>query len=194
MTISPDDLVRREVHYCASNLIAKLCEVTHHDNDAELHDRVVEISAPVPDPKEAAIQNGWAKCYDSPEWYRLATDREEGSRDIQQLPTGVRHVFEPDATSACEYDDIDPYDYAREVLEHWIVSDWLADKLAEHGEAVDKDICELTIWGRTTTGQAISQDHVIQTICADLNKARGGVPLFDPDGKMHTAKGLPGTC
>lgn len=55
-----------------------------------------------------------------------------------------------------------------ECYEHWIVSEWLAGKLETKGEIVIRDICGLTIWGRTTTGQAISMDHVIQQIYNEL--------------------------
>jgi hypothetical protein len=55
-----------------------------------------------------------------------------------------------------------------EIYEHWIVSDWLADKLKAKGETVARDICGLTIWGRATTGQAIYIDGVIEAIARDL--------------------------
>jgi hypothetical protein len=56
-----------------------------------------------------------------------------------------------------------------EVYEHWIVTRWFADKLEEKGEVVGRDICGIgAIWGRTTTGQAISMDWVIQQIHKDL--------------------------
>lgn len=61
----------------------------------------------------------------------------------------------------CEEHNLD-YDYI-EVYEHWIVTNWLAGKLAGKGE-ITGDICGLTVWGRTTTGQAISMDWVIQEI------------------------------
>lgn len=54
--------------------------------------------------------------------------------------------------------------WSLDVLEHWIVSDWLADKLIAKGETVNKDFMGLVIWGRTTSGQHISQDYVIQQI------------------------------
>ncbi len=57
-----------------------------------------------------------------------------------------------------------------EAYEHWIVSDWLADKLIEHGEMVTKDFLGLTIWGRTTSGQAIFLDGVIERIYDSLGK------------------------
>lgn len=55
----------------------------------------------------------------------------------------------------------------REVFEHWIVSDWLADKLAERGETTTKDFWGLTIWARTTTGQGIAMDSIIEAIARD---------------------------
>ena len=55
----------------------------------------------------------------------------------------------------------------QEALEHWIISDWLADKLAEENEMVTKDFLGLTIWGRTQSGQAVSMDYVIQKIAKE---------------------------
>src|SRR5258707_13415197 len=49
-----------------------------------------------------------------------------------------------------------------EVYEHWAVSPWLASKLAAQGEKVNMDFANLNVWARTTTGQQISGDSVIQ--------------------------------
>ena len=57
-----------------------------------------------------------------------------------------------------------------EIYEHWVVSDWLADKLETHGELIVRDFHGLTIWGRPTTGQMIAMDGVIQ----DIAKSVGG--------------------
>lgn len=51
-----------------------------------------------------------------------------------------------------------------EILEHWIVSDWLAKKLESKGELIEWNFYNLTIWGRTTSGQSIAMDNVIQEI------------------------------
>jgi hypothetical protein len=67
----------------------------------------------------------------------------------------------------CKSEGIDPYQ--REVFEHWLVSDWLADKLEAHGEKVDRDFAGMTVWARTTTGQAIYADYVIEQIATELN-------------------------
>lgn len=51
-----------------------------------------------------------------------------------------------------------------EVLEWWLVTSWLADRLREQGEIIiDELSCHW--WGRTSSGQAIYMDHVIEQIC-----------------------------
>ncbi len=65
--------------------------------------------------------------------------------------------------------DNDDENYPVEALEHWIVSDWLAGKLEEKGEMVLRDFLGLTIWGRTTSGQLIAADYVIEEITRELN-------------------------
>ena len=50
-----------------------------------------------------------------------------------------------------------------EALEHWLISEWLAKRLLEEGEMVI-EFLGLTIWGRTTSGQAIYIDSVIEDI------------------------------
>lgn len=67
------------------------------------------------------------------------------------------------ACRLCQHPD--EYD----ILEHWIVTDWLAQKLAACGETVDEDFAGLAVWGRTTHGQAIAEDDVIAEICAGIN-------------------------
>ena len=64
----------------------------------------------------------------------------------------------------------DEEDEYEEVFEHWIVSDWLADKLIAKGETVVKDFHGLTIWGRCCTGQAILLDGVIREIYLELQE------------------------
>ena len=54
-------------------------------------------------------------------------------------------------------------EYPDEALEHWLVSDWLGNRLKEEGEMV-VNFMNLTIWGRTTSGQAICIDSVIEDI------------------------------
>jgi len=57
-----------------------------------------------------------------------------------------------------------------EIYEHWIVSDWLAGRLEERGEVVQRDFYGLTVWGRACTGQAILLDSVICAIYDEFHR------------------------
>lgn len=54
-----------------------------------------------------------------------------------------------------------------EILEYWSVSDYMSNKLREKGHAVI-EMHGHNIWGRTTSGQAISLDNVVSAICHDM--------------------------
>jgi len=55
------------------------------------------------------------------------------------------------------------YDNPQDVFEWWVVSDWLLDKLEANGQPVMRTDWG-NWWGRTTTGQAILLDWVIEKI------------------------------
>lgn len=110
-----------------------------------------ELRTPLDDWEEAAREAGWKN---------LGSDA-EGAR------ANWRHAREHDgfefesAQAVCEEYGLDPYQW--EIYEYWAVSEWLAGKLQEAGERVG-DFGNLKVWGRTTTGQAISMDGVIGAI------------------------------
>ena len=53
-----------------------------------------------------------------------------------------------------------------DVLEWWLVDSWLAERLQQQGEVVIEEYgCYW--WGRSTSGQAIYLDSVIQSICEE---------------------------
>lgn len=56
-----------------------------------------------------------------------------------------------------------------EVYEHWLVDSYFAEQLKGAGEIVF-EFENMTIWGRTTTGQSISMDYVIQEMVKDLDE------------------------
>lgn len=174
--ITTDDLVNREVHHCISFLMSTLAQgcgaiqntgphahPAHRsagpDNLAALCEAAFELSTPILDYEEAAIQAGWT--YEPRVWTRPKTDDDPNPNDGNVMATAT-------AIHACRCDDLEPID--REVFEHWIVSDWLARKLEAKGEKVDFDFAGLTVWVRTTTGQAITQDAVIQEIHAEMQQ------------------------
>jgi hypothetical protein len=83
----------------------------------------------------------------------------------------IRHNVSALITSDDEYREIacdfnlDPeYD---DVYEHWLCTGYFAKELEAHGELVF-GFCNMTVWGRTTTGQSIALDYVIRQIVKDL--------------------------
>jgi len=168
MARTPKDIVRMEVHYCVSSLVSTLAQAeslaggTLEPRDlATLTEQAFELAAPIEDWEEPAREAGWT-------WDEAA---EEFRQSDQGDDYNAFHKANPDDETRwvdlCESEGIDPHQ--REVYEHWIVSDWLADKLEALGEKVDRDFAGLTVWARTTTGQAIYADSVVEKIAADLN-------------------------
>lgn len=93
-----------------------------------------------------------AKTLGLPEQCKFESDADDDAEAWQEL---------------CEYEGIDADSYRSEAYEHWIVSWWLARKLAEHGE-ITGQLWGLHIWGRCCTGQSMTLDHVIQQIAIEL--------------------------
>ena len=56
----------------------------------------------------------------------------------------------------------------QDIFEWWAVGEWMKDQLLEQGEPVLENDYG-TWWGRTTTGQAIALDSVIETIYTKLH-------------------------
>lgn len=155
-------LVSAEVHYCVSHLVATLAGDAYNIPQGEVEklcSQAAELAAPIPDYEEAAREAGWKTADLTPSMLvREFTDRVEAE---------TANSWQ----DACDLADIEPYD--RDVFEHWIVSEWLADKLEAKGEKVDRDFAGMTIWARTTSGQSIEIDSVIKAIHADLVRQYG---------------------
>lgn len=56
----------------------------------------------------------------------------------------------------------------QEVMQFWLVSDWLADKLEAIGAPVARDILGFNVWGRTECGQALTMDHHLSRVANAL--------------------------
>lgn len=174
-TITAEQLAKREVHACVSTLVSTLANayVSSADNVelADLCEQALELASPVLDYEEAAIDAGWKQSRLEYRYGKLVTTGPRWWYRGRKPVLGELDMSIPEARTAqeaCEMDNIEPYE--REVFEHWVVSSWLADKLIEKGEKVDKGFQGLCVWTRTTTGQAIAYDWVIKQITADLNK------------------------
>lgn len=132
--------VDREVHYCASMLISELYQ----------HEKHLDDLAPIMSYQPKFGANG----------SREGTCSRCGAK---QTPLdGIDNDYD-----TC----LDCYDPDQiEALEHWIVSDRLADQLEEQDEMVLRDFLGLTLWGRTCSGQAIFLDGVIECIYDKMNQ------------------------
>ena len=136
-----EQFVGREGFHCVSQLVTELTSKAEHFPDYE------------------------ADLFDA--WYAPLT--EDDYKDAVQdnnLDIGDCDTWR----EAFDLHDMDPSEYQREVFEHWIVSDWLANRLEERGERVLRDFFGVTIWGRTCSGQAISLDGVIGDIYDELHQ------------------------
>lgn len=151
-----EKLWRREGGACVSFLVSTLAgafgEGAGGGDLQEMTSQAFELASPVFDYEGAAEDAGFEYCA-------------EGGDDWAPYWAKDGRTFDT-AEEACASENIDPYDH--EVFEHWIVSDWLADRLTAKGEKCDKDFAGLTVWARTTTGQGIACDHVMQEIACDL--------------------------
>lgn len=127
-------------------------------NDA-VADTVLELIKTSPKASDLALEN-----------WRTDSGVLDGAHDevLEDIRTALNAQIE-DYQAFCQEFDIDTDDYQREVFEHWLVTEWLGRKLTEKGEVV-REYMGLTIWARTTTGQAISIDGVIEEIVKELEK------------------------
>lgn len=167
------DLVAREVHLCLSSMVSTLAggahTVPHRDrSDTALFDltqQAFELAAPVLDYEAAAREAGWQTQEDGQIWKHYGL----GPGPLN----GPQRTWADSWEDACARDGIDPRDdnHELEVYEHWAVSTWLAEKLQAAGERVDTDFAGLNVWARTTTGQAISIDGVIERITREMHAA-----------------------
>ncbi len=60
----------------------------------------------------------------------------------------------------------------QDILEWWLITEWLAEKLEAQGEPV-LEWGNNHYWGRTCSGQAILLDGVITSICRDMGILEG---------------------
>jgi hypothetical protein len=66
---------------------------------------------------------------------------------------------------SCDYEKTGEEDLEyQEIFEWWIVSSWLGEKLRENGYPVIERGWGGWLWGRTTSGQSISLDGIVQKL------------------------------
>ena len=64
-------------------------------------------------------------------------------------------------------DSLQSFNDSSEVLEWWLVTPYMAELLKEKGEVILSDY-DCYWWGRTTSGQALYMDGVIQEIAGQI--------------------------
>jgi hypothetical protein len=156
------ELVQREVIYCASGLVyeigrGKLDQWSHL---LEQEDWETPAREAIPDmPREKLLEFlGENDC-----------DADAESPAATLSSACLRHLESAGSwQDFCHANDLEPQRH--EIYEHWIVSDWLARRLEERGEVIERDFYGLTLWGRACTGQAILLDDVICAIYDELHK------------------------
>lgn len=85
---------------------------------------------------------------------------------IKKVSKLIDHHIETDSERMIEFFPIllchfDTEGEPVEIMQYYLVSEWLAYKLKEREKAVTMDFYGLPIWGRTTCGQSIKMDSVI---------------------------------
>ena len=167
-----EQLVRREIGCCVSSLV-------HHfaTNESALggsdysYDDILELCRKddYETPVEEFIDDmSRADCVEYLESLSIQCYDEESDKVLRKAV--FENAKEEGIQEFASERRIDPYD--DEVYEHWIVSDWFAAKLRDKGE-ITGELVNLTIWGRTCTGQAIHLDAVIGEIAADMEILEG---------------------
>ena len=87
--------------------------------------------------------------------------------DIDDFETdfeySLKKIFDEDRDKFISENSIEPETI--EVFEHWAVTSFLANKLETAGEKIIWDILDFkAVWCRTTTGQQLTSDEVIEDI------------------------------
>lgn len=155
-----DRIVEQDVICCVSMMVHKIASKSEVAQKLEIPED--EIMSIMEKPDFDEVPDGYSVDYDS------MTDGWSWLRDDDGAGCDYDLGTEEEAIKAA-WEDSGEEPPMREALEHWVVSEWLADKLEEEGEMVCRDFLGLTIWGRTTSGQSISMDYVIHKIAEKLH-------------------------
>ncbi len=169
-----DKLVSREVVACASPLVYEL--LRHSDVARTLgidEDELLELASTT-DYEQAArafVSDGERDELD--ELFSLGLEEDAELEDARRLADDELGKYSAAKLQKfCLDNDIDTDDYVREAYEHWIITPYFARRLKMKGEIVG-ELFGWHIWGRCTTGQAISRDGVIEQIASDMEILSG---------------------
>lgn len=153
-------IIAEEIHTNASQMIDQLSRAAHSEGAAvDFDDLLTCCSAPdySEPPEDYAIARIplFADQTDADQEWTFTHARNGESGEV--FPT------EREAIQAAWEDAGDEPDQI-EALQHWLVSDWLAEKLESIGALVARDILGFAVWGRTECGQGLDQDSDLQAV------------------------------
>ena len=94
----------------------------------------------------------------------------EGYPDINNFGQETVNKNEFHCPNCDSHFDKEPENECQEIFEYWLVSKWLFERLEKNGEPVYNYNNFNYIWGRTTSGQMIYCDGIIEKIVKDLDK------------------------
>lgn len=157
-----EKFIEREVYCCVTNMVEYILKKSYEDPDAPFSYEDLENLYPDHSDEIDKLEQKKEELEDKID--------DEGEKDypdyekIEELRQQVSKIEEKIEQLEQEQEEInEPYEW-------WIVSDFLLNKLREHGEVV---IEHENIWGRCTTGQAILLDSVISEICEEMEILEG---------------------
>jgi hypothetical protein len=172
-------LVEREVIYGVSSLVHEIAR----KNDDWFHLFVQEDwETPAREGIPLLPPEKLLKFLERNSWW-ISTD--------EATPEFCLTLLETDGSwqNLCAAHDLEPHRH--EIYEHWIVSDWLASKLEQRGEVIERDFYGLTIWGRACTGQAILLDDVICSIYDELHPEQEANRIAELNDRFRSRCGIP---
>ena len=158
-------LVAREVYHCQTSVVEELLNIEENENtvfelenywyyrldlsDGEFIGNYVDLQEKIEEVENKRDNLGALQA--------------DGAQDLEDQIT----VLEDDLSEM-----EDPETEPSEIFEWWLISDYLANRLQQNGQVIWSDY-GCTWWGRQTTGQAISMDHVISVIAEGMEILEG---------------------
>ena len=151
-------IIEQEIFTNASTLISSLCR----SEDPELmnvdQDDLISVCI---QPDYSTAPGGYEieKSDGAYHWHR------EAEEQFYEIESSGAVFSTPEAACADAWDDYgDTPEGHIEALQHWIVSDWLAEKIQEVGGMAAIDICGFAIWGRSECGIGLDMDSTLKAV------------------------------
>lgn len=150
-------IIEKEIYVNASSLVSELLQ----DEGGKWLDELLPC-IDGPDYDEAPDGYTVAQVGHDPEEWSFA------NWDMSTMDEGF--ATEREAIEAA-WNDSGEEPPRREALQHWIVSDWLADKLEAIDALIVRDVLGFNIWGRTDCGQSLELNHELRQVAESIDNA-----------------------